>query len=476
MEKDRSHPIGDRATYRTIWRLAWPQMLMMVFHFLIGFMDVLVAGRIGRDVQASMGIVSQSLFFFLIIAQAVANGSVSAISQSAGAGLPRRVARYVGLCLMVGAAGGGVIVVLGLTLHTPFLAALQVPASIAPVTGYMLNVILLTLPAYSLLLITNAVFRALKQVDIPLYTMIVITVVNTLGDFGLGLGWWGLPNLGYRGLVWSTFASVAAGTLFNILVLARQGLLRRASFPPLRWIRPAMPYLVKVAWPVGLMQVLWQTGYMVLYAITASLPTENVNALAGMTTGMRVESILFLPGFAFNMTASVLVGHYLGAGRPDEAKRAALRLVFFGCAMVSVMGFLVWQWIAPIVAFIAPQADVQAHAVDYLWYNILAIPFTVGSVTMAGVMTGAGATFFTMIVYGGATWLVRLPLAYLLGHVWWGTSTGVWCAMLVSQIIQASVMFLVLVSDRWSKYGMRKKRNQQPPVPPGGVRNGPAAL
>ena len=45
-----------------------------------------------------------------------------------------------------------------------------------------------------------------------------------------------------------------------------------------------------------------------------------VSALAGMTAGIRIESLLFLPGFAFNMTASILVGHELGAGRPDEAK------------------------------------------------------------------------------------------------------------------------------------------------------------
>ena len=68
--------------YKTIWRLAWPQVLMMFFHFLIGFVDVWVAGRLGRDVQACMGLITQALFFFLVVALAMANGSVAAISQS----------------------------------------------------------------------------------------------------------------------------------------------------------------------------------------------------------------------------------------------------------------------------------------------------------------------------------------------------------------------------------------------------------
>src|SRR6056297_1891851 len=90
---------GIRSHLDSIWRLAWPQTLMMVFHFLIGFVDVFVAGRIGDDVQASLGMITQTLLFFLIIAIALANGSVSAISQSLGAGKTLRAVRYVTLVL-----------------------------------------------------------------------------------------------------------------------------------------------------------------------------------------------------------------------------------------------------------------------------------------------------------------------------------------------------------------------------------------
>ena len=51
------------APYATIWGLTWPQVLMMLFHFLIGFVDVWVAGRISREAQACMGVMSQAMFF-----------------------------------------------------------------------------------------------------------------------------------------------------------------------------------------------------------------------------------------------------------------------------------------------------------------------------------------------------------------------------------------------------------------------------
>ena len=457
MTKTDPHP-DSGATFRLIWSLAWPQVLMMLAHFLIGFVDVVVAGRIDREVQASMGLMTQCLFFFLIIAIALANGSVAAISQSMGAGLPRRVRRYVGLCLMLAAGFGAIFLFIGLPLQGLLLDALQTPESIREISGEFLFIYLLTLPAYSVLAVGNAVFRAQRMVRVPLYAMLLVTTLNAVGDFGLGLGWWGFPNWGYQGLAWTTFGAITAGALFILAALWRFSLLRSDAFPPIRWIKRALPYLYKVAWPAGLMQIFWQTGYLALYAVTASLPAGGVEAVAGFTAGMRIESILFLPAFALNMTASVLVGNFLGAGRADEARRTALRILFSGCAAISLCAVLVWIFIEPITALVAPDMAVRLQAADYLLFNLLAIPFTVGSFILAGTMTGAGGTIYTMIVFGACTWLLRLPLAYVLSHLILETSTGIWVAMLASQAVQALVMFYLLLYGNWTKYAMRANK------------------
>jgi putative MATE family efflux protein len=459
MAKCMHHVHEGGASLREIFRLAWPQTLMMVAHFFIGFVDVLVAGKIDAEVQAALGIITQCLFFLLIVGIAVANGAVAVISQSMGACLDHRVRRYVGLSILLSLGLSGVILALGYGLRTPFLAALQVPERILPETRYFYDVYLAVLPSYYLLGAANAIFRAQKRVHIPLFSMVLITVVNTFLDFGLGLGMWGLPAVGYKGLAWATFGSVSAGALFNLVILHRLSLLKRASFPPLRWMRAAMPYLVKVAAPSGAMQALWQTGYLVLFAIVGALPVQAVSALAGLTAGMRIEAILFLPAFAFNMTASILVGNALGAGRPDQAKRVALEVMGIGVALVSLMGLALWGFVPELAAFLAPEATVQPHTVTYLHYNIVAIPFTAASMIMGGIMTGAGATIYTMVVFGCATWLVRLPLAYLIGHVLWGRAEGVWLAMLISQVLQATVMFALLLRGRWTRHAMRSGRN-----------------
>jgi len=173
---------------------------MMLFHFLIGFVDVWVAGRLGRDVQACMGIITQALFFFLVVAIALANGSVAAISQSFGAGLIKRVQRYIGLGLELGVILGMVFLVVGMLFRDPFLDLLRIPDEISHIAAYLLKVYLYVLPGYYLLIICNAFFRAQKKVMIPLFAMMIVTVVNTFGDFAFGLGMWGFPAFGYKGL------------------------------------------------------------------------------------------------------------------------------------------------------------------------------------------------------------------------------------------------------------------------------------
>jgi putative MATE family efflux protein len=446
------------SSYKTIWKLAWPQVLMMLFHFLIGFVDVWVAGRLGRDVQACMGIITQALFFFLVVAIALANGSVAAISQSFGAGLIKRVQRYIGLGLELGVILGMVFLVVGMLFRDPFLDLLRIPDEISHIAAYLLKVYLYVLPGYYLLIICNAFFRAQKKVMIPLFAMMIVTGVNTFGDFAFGLGMWGFPAFGYKGLAWSTFASVLCGMLFSLAVLYRQGLLRRKSFAPWCWVKTAFPYLFKVAWPAGLMQVVWHSAYMVLFAITAALPVGSVIALAGMSAGIRVESLLFLPGFAFNFTASILVGNYLGKGDIAGAKRMGYLVMLFGLGLVSTLTLILWVFIEPVAVFIAPDPEVSLEAINYLKYNMAAIPFLLVSMILGGSLTGAGATFYQMIVMGSSAWLVRIPLAWYLGHIYMQEATGIWLAMFISMVVQAMLMFYFYQFKDWTRFAQRKTR------------------
>jgi putative MATE family efflux protein len=346
---------------------------------------------------------------------------------------------------------------------------LQAPPDLQPITAYFLSVFGLTLPSYHLLIMTNAVFRARKMVMWPMLAMLLVTSCNAFADLTLGLGMLGAPKLGFKGLAWATFGSVTAGAIFNLVVLRTKGMLGRVSLVPWRWVRCAAPYLVRVAWPEALNHLVWHSGYLVLFGLTASLPVGSVDALAALAAGMRIESVLFLPAFGLNMTASILVGHHLGAGEPEEAKRYGWRILLIGVGAISVLTFLLWRHAPAVAGLMSTAQGVREQIVHYLFWNFLALPCTVTTMILAGAFRGAGATVYNLLIFGAASWGVRVPLAWVLGHHVVGRAQGVWMAMFCSMAFQAALMLLVYATRNWQRFSMyaRKQDNQ-------GMRHGPA--
>ncbi len=447
---------------RAVWRLTWPQMLMMYLVFFMGFITVWVAGRISAEVQAALGMVTQCAVFLMAVIMAVSSGATAAVSQSLGALKLLRAQRYVS-ATVIGSLGLGLLMALiGRLFGDDILRLLMVPESILPIARELWQITMLALPAQYVYSATGVMFRATRQVLPPLWVAAVVCAANLVACLGFGLGWFGLPACGYMGLAWATFGAQCLGAVCNCLLLAHSGYLQRRALPSLRWLKAGLPYLLRVALPAGAAQIVWQSGYLTLFVLVASLPADSVNALAGLTAGLRVEALLFLPGMAFNMSVAVLVGNSLGAGQPAEAKRVALNMVGVAAVVMSLMAAALWPFRREIAELLSQEPGTQAQIISYLTYNLLSTPFSIASTVMGGIMVGAGATQYNLMIYGGTFWLVRLPLGWLLGHKLWGTASGVFVAMLFSQCLQTGIMLYVVLFRDWTRFAMNRLRKTPP--------------
>lgn len=440
---------------KTIWQLSWPQVIMLAGQFIIGIVDVWAAGQVGSDVQATIGFITQVQLLFMTIAMATMNGAVATISQSLGANDKLQAERYAGLAVIGGLSLGILLAIVGLVFQLPFLELMQTPPAILALSSFFLTIYLFSLPGQYMLTLGGAIFRSAKLVYPPLYVTIFVCVLNAFGNLAFGLGYWGFPSYGATGIACSTLISTAIGGIILFVTLIRCQLLTRNSFITWAWTKLNAPYMLRVSFPALGTSLLWQSGYLVLFMITATLPFNSVIAMAGLTSGMRIEAFLFLPGVAFNMTASILVGHALGAAKPEEAKRIFLSILGLACGSMSLAGLIIWPFRTMLAEALTPDPQVVVETVSYLTYNILSVPFTVGSVVLAGGLNGAGASIYPMVVFSSAVWLVRLPLAWLLGHFVWQSADGVYLSMLLSQIFQATALLYVLFYCNWTRFAMK---------------------
>jgi MATE family multidrug resistance protein len=431
-----------------IWQLSWPMLLIMLFNFMVGFTDIYVAGLINPQVQAAIGFINQLYFLLIIIANAISIGTVALVSRNIGAGDLVRAQANAKQSLIFGLLVAVALTITGLVFSHEIIAAAGFPPEIRAIGETFLRIFAFALGPTYLLIISNAVFRASGEVRKPLLTMFVFSAINVLGDFALVFGIPPFPKLGYPGIALSTAiaATIGMGINFIFFSLPRwRALYRRPWTVSIASIKT----IANLGWPAGLLQIAWNAGSIVLYNILGRLGEARITALAALTNGLRIEAIIFLPAFALNMAASVLVGQNLGAKNPDRAASVGWKVAWVGVCLLSAISLCIFIWAGYFASFLTKDPAVLAETTLYLRITMFSEPFMALSLILGGGLQGAGDTRGSMWVIVIGMWFVRLPLAILLALILGYGAVGVWAAMITSMTVQGLLMARRFYQGRW---------------------------
>lgn len=433
-----------------IWRISWPMFLTMVFSFFVGFTDVFVAGFIGPEVQAAVGFVSLFYFLITIVANAISIGTLALVSRAVGSGDQKRALEIARQSLLFSVAVAAGVTCGCFIFYREIIAFAGFPAGTREMAERFLRIFALSLGPNYILIISNAVFRASGEVKKPLFTMFIVGLINVAGDFVLVFGLFPFPAMGYVGIAVSTAASITAGMAIN-LWLFTVGWWRSLYARPWTVSADTVLKIVRLGWPAAMLQIAWNAGTIVLYNILGRLGPASIPALASITNGLRIEAVIYLPAFALNMAAAVLVGQNLGAGRPYRAAQAGWRIAKFGVLLISLMAVPIFIWAEQFAWLLTKDHAVLAETARYLRFNMLSEPFMALSTILGGGLQGAGDTRGTMWVIIAAMWFIRLPLAYYLALAAGYGATGVWIAMITSMAFQGILMTLRFQRGRWKR-------------------------
>jgi len=434
----------------TIWHLSWPMFLIMIFNFLVGFTDVYVAGLINPEVQAAIGFITQLYFLLIIVANAISIGTVALISRAIGSENIPRALDNAKQSLIFGALIAIGLTITVLTFYREIISTAGFPIKIREIAETFLRVFAFALGPNYILIISNAIFRAAGEVKKPLLTMFVVSLMNIIGDFVLVFGITPFPKMGYPGIALSTAISASIGMGINLFLFSLSRWRTLYSSP---WSISASTFkkIASLGWPAALLQIAWNAGSIVLYNILGRLKDESIMALASITNGLRIEAIIFLPAFALNMAASVLVGQNLGAGNANRAAKVGWEIASIGVVLLSLIAIVIFIWAEYFASFLAKEAAVLEETTRYLRINMVSEPFMALALILGGGLQGAGDTKGTMWVIIISMWFIRLPLAFFLALVLDYGAIGVWVAMVTSMVFQGLLMARHFHRGRWKE-------------------------
>jgi putative MATE family efflux protein len=411
----------------------------MFFEFLIGLTDVYIAGRVSKEVQATYGFVIQLYFIFIVIANALTVGTVSVVSKLFTSGNKDELTETVFSSIVTATVAGIILAAAGILLSPKIIKILNIPEELKALAISFIHIYAAGLLFHYVLINCNGILRSCNMVKKSLKTMALVCAVNIALNFLLVFH----TSFSFRGIALATASSVFIGSMMNLMYV------RSIMTGAKRFSLDRVKKVASIGWPMGLLQILWQLSSMVLFLILSALPEHKIEILAALTTGLRIESAIYLPVFGFNMANAVIVGNLLGEKKDEEALESGIVTATIGVGIVTVMVITVIlnaRWIVP---FLSNNEVVIKESVKYIYISMISEPFMAWGIILGGGLNGAGDTKSVLMRVALSLWLVRIPLSYLfVVHFGFGVAS-VWWSMNLSQFIQAFLISKRYFDKQW---------------------------
>jgi len=297
------------------------------------------------------------------------------------------------------------------------------------------------------MVIFTAIYRGLGDTRTPLIITILFNVLIVAGEYLLIFGHGPFPRMGIAGAGVATTIARVCGLALSWFFLSRS-VLHLGLKGPWQADRIWMKRILAVGIPAAIQGLIRNTASSTYYGILGRVPHATA-AVAALTVGIRAEGIAYMPGFAFSIAATALVGQSLGAGDPKRAEHSGWISVLQGCLVMTVMGILFYIFAEPIVSIFTDSREVVILAAQYLRFQAFSEPFLALGMILTGALQGAGETRWPTIITFVTMWLIRIPLThYLALHRGYG-ATGAWITMMVSTMLGGILIAFLFRWGRW---------------------------
>jgi putative MATE family efflux protein len=444
--------LGGLSVRRQVAVLAiWP-FLEQLLGFAVGFVDTAIAGRLSVAATEAIAVGAYLGWFMNLMFGTVAIGAGALVARGIGARHHRLVRAAVGQSL-VATCSLAVVLTTGLWILAPPLCATMNLTGDAWQYGVIyLRTLTWGTPPLGVMYVNAAILRNSGDTRTPFLVLALVNVVNIVTSLIFVYAPAPFGGYGVMGIALGTVVAWYVGAAVVLLVLLRRrGPLRLFAHR----IRPELATLrrmLHISTPQFFDSLALWTGNFLLATLVGHLgKTIQPGALAAHIVVIRIEAISFLPGWALGQAAAALMGQYLGLGDVRRARQAVTYCWGAAVVLMGCLGLLFLTCARPLLRLITSEPSLLELGTPLLMICGPTQLFLGTAIVLENAIRGAGATRPIALLVAGSTFLVRLPLAYLIGVVWGGGVTGIWLAVCGDNILRSCLGAAYFRSGRWSR-------------------------
>jgi MATE family multidrug resistance protein len=285
---------------------------------------------------------------------------------------------------------------------------------------YMLIGICLVCP----LRVIDQFFYGIHKPKIVFLTALIGNAFNLAANYVLIYGKFGFPELGLKGAAIGSLLSWALMLTLQTTIFLRAKY--HARYGTRNWHlkgRHLYGRVLRVGWPTGVQFInsMFCWTFFTVYLIGKLGPIY----LAANSIIMRFGEVTIMPIIGIGTATTAIVGRYIGAGRPDIARKRTHTAIIVAVVYMAIAASLLIAFRHPMLRLMTvseTKAAAMTYSIDELISTAITLMlllfgfqlFDAVAIIYCHALRGAGDTRFIMVAEGSLTWIFEVACGYLI--------------------------------------------------------------
>ncbi len=395
------------AIFPKLIKFMTPILGALILQAMYGAVDVLVVGLFGSNAGISAVSTGSNLINLVMFAMTAMAMAVTIImGRYIGENKTERLGKVIGGAICFFAVSALVLSVILPFAAKPLAQLMQAPEDALDLTVEYIQICgggIVFVIAYNFI---SSIFRGMGNSKLPLIFVAIACAVNIVGD----LLFVAVFDMDVAGAALATVLAQAISVICSLFIIKRTKLPFKLKKSDIRF-NSEVPLILKTGAPIAIQEILTNISFLALCAFINKL---GLAQSSGYGVANKLVAFIMLVPSALMQSMASFISQNFGAGKEDRARKS------MGCGMaigvsigivIALAAFFLGNYMSMI--FTSDPDYINESA---LYLKGFAVEAVVTSVLFSfiGYFNGHGQTLFVMIQGLAQTFLVRLPMSYIM--------------------------------------------------------------
>lgn len=402
----------DKKFYRKVFVIALPIVIQNLITSSLNIVDTIMIGSLGEREIAAVGIGNQYFFLLNIVIMGLFSGIGVFISQYFGKNDSKSIKKLVGIGIISSFVVGGLFTIIALIFPRGIIGLFNTDTNVIEIGASYLLIVCFSYIFTALSFNFGIASRCIEKTTIPMIASGVALIINTVLNYCLIFGAFGMPELGVKG---AAIATLFARVIEFIIILGYIYITKSILWGSIQeYLGFDFEFLKKVlltVTPVLLNEACWGFGSVMYNIIYGRIGTS---AIASVQIATTISNLFMVVIFGIASASLVMVGKEVGRGKEERGIRYGKNSLVLGCIIGAIISIMIVVLAGNIVSFYNVSDEVKSWTQSILYVISLVMIIRVYNIiAIVGVLRGGGDTKVSFYIEASTMWFIGVPAALI---------------------------------------------------------------